>query len=72
MPRSTTITARTSFVGVSQLARETSLSQGYISKLLARGWPEHEIRVRAKWAAFKRELRARRVAERERWEKRHR
>ena len=66
--RPATITARTTFVG----ARETGLSQGYVSKLLARGWPEHEIRVRAEWAAFKRELREWRMAERERYERRHR
>jgi len=72
LPRLATITARTSFVGVSQLARETGFTQGYVSKLLGRGWPEHEIRVRAEWAAFKRELRDRRKAQRERYEKRRR
>ena len=34
MPRPATITARTTYVGVSKLAREADLSQGYTSRLL--------------------------------------
>jgi len=64
-----TVRTRTTYVGVNALAEETGLSQGYVSKLLARGWPEDEIRVKAERAGFKRELRAWRKAERERWEK---
>lgn len=70
MPSPVVITTRTTYLGVSELARETGLSQGYISKLLARGWPVDEIRVKAERAGFKRELRAMRTAERERVEKR--
>jgi len=64
-PRAAKITARTTFVGVSALAEETGLSQGYISKLLASGWPEDEIRGRAKLAAWRRGIRAMRMAGRE-------
>ena len=63
---------RTTHVGVSALDEETGLSQGYISKLLARGWPEDEIRAIAERAGFKREIKEWRKAERERWEKRRR
>jgi hypothetical protein len=56
----------------SDLARETDLSEGYVSKLLAWGWAEDEIREKAERAGFQRELRAWRMAARERYEKRHR
>jgi hypothetical protein len=55
-----TITTRTTYVGVSDLARETGLSQGYVSKLLAWGWRVDDIRARAEWAEAKRERRAER------------
>ena len=70
--RPATIMERMTFVGVSEFARELGLSQGYISKLLARGWPEDEIREKAERAGFKREMREMRKAARERYEKRHR
>jgi hypothetical protein len=54
-----TIMTRTTYVGVSDLSRETGLSQGYVSKLLAWGWRVDDIRVRAEWAAVKRQRRAR-------------
>ena len=71
-PHASTITARTTYVGVSALAEETGLSQGYISKLLARGWSEDDIRGIAERAGWKREIREWKKAERERWEKRRR
>ena len=68
-PRPATITTRTTHVGVSALARETGLSQGYVSKLLAWGWPVDAIRARAEWSGIKRARRAWHKAERERYEK---
>jgi len=63
---------RTTFVGVSELARETELSQGYVSKLLGRGWSEDDIRGIAERAGWKREIREWKMAERARCEKRRR
>jgi hypothetical protein len=68
MPRPPTVMTRTTYVGVSELARETGLSQGYISRLMTAGWPEHDIREKAERTEFRRELRARRKAERERFD----
>ena len=70
--RPATIMERTTFVGVSQLARETGFSQGHVSKLLARGWTEDGIRGRAKVGAFRRKIRAMRLASRRRVERRRR
>jgi hypothetical protein len=55
-------TTQTTFIGVSALAEETGLSQGYVSKLLARGWPEDQIRVIAERGWIQAGA----------WEKRHR
>ena len=45
-PRPTAITTRITHSGVSDFARETVLSQGYVCKLLAWGGPVDGIRAR--------------------------
>ncbi|HEV2202807.1 MAG TPA: hypothetical protein VGR73_23565 [Bryobacteraceae bacterium] len=66
MPRRAVIRTRTTFVGVTALARETGLTQSYVSKLLARGWTPDGIRQWAEWVGYKRQLRATLTARRER------
>lgn len=46
------------FSGVSALAREVGLSQGYVSKLLGRGYSIEDIRDKAVRAEWRREIQA--------------
>lgn len=64
------IKTKTIHVGVTELARETGLSQPYVSKLLARGFRPDEVREQATRARHKRDIRAVRKAEREQYERR--
>ena len=74
MPHSTpilapaTIRTKQIYTGVTALARETGLSQPYVSKLLARGYRAEDIRQKSEPAAYRREVRAWMRAERERFE----
>ena len=70
--RAATVMERTTFVGVSALAEETGLSQGYVSKLLGWGCSEDEVRERAELAAVRRDIRAMRMAGRRPVGRRHR
>ena len=53
-----TIATKTIYTGVTALAREAGISQGYVSKLLARGYPPDAIREKAVLAGYRREMRA--------------
>jgi len=64
MIRPAIIKTKTINVGVTQLARETALSQSYVSKLVARGYPPDAIREKAEWVVYKRARRAALKAER--------
>jgi hypothetical protein len=65
MALQTIIKTKTVRVGVTALARETGLSQPYVSKLLARGFPPDAIRRHAVFTRPTREMQARARALRE-------
>jgi hypothetical protein len=57
-PYRATVYTMTTFLGVSDLARETGYSQPYVSKLLRRGCSPADIRERAEWTREKRAIQA--------------
>ena len=57
-PYRSTIYTTTIFLGVSDLARETGYSQGYISKLLRRGCSLADIREKMELTVERRKMRA--------------
>jgi hypothetical protein len=56
-PRPATIHTRTVYAGITELAREVGLSQGWVSKLLARGCGPGDIRQMAELARCRKEIR---------------